>query len=167
MQTHFQPAHIPFKDGLARIDEAFAKAGVKRQRRILTSRDAEAVKLCNLLAVDEGLPKGFRKWQLPFHVEAGQFFITTAAADASVGEHAHDDDGVRFILSGSIFYDGIELTAGDWMYLPKGEKYGFKVGPLGASMCYCYCCCCAGRTLFTHGEEVINPAYVRQRTSLR
>jgi hypothetical protein len=49
---------------------------------------------------------------------------------------------VRFIISGSIKYNGIELTAGDWMFVPKGEEYEFTVGPLGASMAYCYQCCC-------------------------
>lgn len=162
MDTRFTPHHIPFKDGVARINEALDTVGVRLGERVLTSRDPEAVKLCNLLAVNSKLPDGFRKWQLPFHLEGGQFFVTAAAANTSVAEHSHDDHGVRFIIAGSVFYDGIELSAGDWMYLPKGVKYSLRVGPLGASMCYCYCCCCAGREL-NFGEEVINPAYARQR----
>lgn len=164
MDVKFTPTHIPFKDGVARINEALEKVGVKLGKRILTSRDPEAIKLCNLLSIDKDLPQGFRKWQLPFHLDGGQFFITTAEPGAKVGEHAHEDDGVRFIVSGSVFYDGIELTAGDWMYLPKGAKYSLEVGPLGAAMCYCYCCCCGGRAL-TPGAEVINPAYARKRAS--
>jgi len=122
--------------------------------------------MCNLLSANDSVPEGFQKWQLPFYLEGGQFFITTAGPNLEVGEHAHDDDGVRFIISGSIFYDGIELGQGDWMYLPKGQRYGFRTGPAGALMWYCYRCCCAGRELVP-GAEVINPAYIRQRISMR
>ncbi|GKS09733.1 hypothetical protein YDYSY3_07330 [Paenibacillus chitinolyticus] len=166
MNEEFKPVHIPFDDGIARINEALAQVNLELGSRILTSRDTDVVKACNLLVVDE-LPKGFTKWQLPFSMEAGQFFITSAEPGASIGEHSHPDDGVRFIMAGSIFYDGIELNAGDWMFIPKEKSYSFKVGPLGASMCYCYKCCCAGAAL-RHGEEVINPSnYVRVRESLR
>ena len=47
-------------------------------------------------------------------------------------------------MSGSIIYKGNELVAGDWMYIPQGVKYSFKVGPNGARMGYCYQCCCGG-----------------------
>lgn len=166
MNEEFKPCHIPYDDGIARINEALAQVNLELGSRILTSRDTDVVKAYNLLVVDE-LPKGFTKWQLPFYMEGGQFFITSAEPGASVGEHSHPNDGVRFIIAGSIFYDGIELNAGDWMYIPKEKSYSFKVGPLGASMCYCYECCCACRPL-SHGEEVINPSdYVRVRDSLR
>jgi hypothetical protein len=61
-----------------------------------------------------------------------------------VPKHSHDEgDGIRIIMSGSIIYDGHELSGGDWMFIPKGVAYDFKVGPMGAALCYCYCCCCA------------------------
>ena len=162
----FKATHIPFDDGVKRIQNALSEIKYKLGYRILTSRDADAVKLCNLLAIDSGLPNGMTKWQLPFHLEGGQFFITTAQAGVKVGEHSHDEDGVRFIISGSIVYDGIELSAGDWMFLPKDARYSFKVGTLGATMCYCYQCCCAPTVNLSH-QEVINPAdYVRVRKSL-
>lgn len=166
MNDFYKATHITFDEGKARINNALEKVGHKMRAGILTSRDAVAVKLCNLLGVAEReLPKGFSKWQLPFYLEGGQFFITSAAANSSVGEHEHDDDGVRFIISGSIYFDGIELVAGDWMFIPKGARYSFKVGPLGASMCYCYCCCCAGAGL--NVSDVIDPApFVRERASL-
>ncbi|MED4714222.1 MULTISPECIES: hypothetical protein [Bacillus] len=164
MNEEFKPIHIPFDDGIARINEALAQAGIELGARILTSRDADVVKACNLLGVDE-MPKGFKKWQLPFFVEAGQFFITSADPGASVGEHTHPDDGVRFIIAGSIEYDGIELNAGDWMFIPKEKSYSFKTGPVGALMCYCYCCSCAGRALSPN--PVIDPPYIRVRDSLR
>ncbi|EWZ43562.1 hypothetical protein IWW34DRAFT_744967 [Fusarium oxysporum f. sp. albedinis] len=163
----FKPQHISFADGVERIDEALAKVGYKKNSRILTSRDKEAVALCNLLGVPrEQLPAGFTKWQLPFYLDGGQFFITSTAPNAEVDEHSHDNDGVRFIMSGSVYYDGIELNAGDWMYIPKEKRYSLQVGPLGASMCYCYACCCAGREL--NKSDVINPeSFVRGRNSLQ
>jgi quercetin dioxygenase-like cupin family protein len=73
-----------------------------------------------------------------------QLFLTIAAPETAAEEHSHDEgDGIRFITSGSIIYKGMELTAGDWMFIPKGEKYSFMTGRMGANMCYCYCCCCA------------------------
>lgn len=169
MNEKFEPTHISFAEGKERIEEAWAKVGYKMGSRILTSRDHEAVKLCNLLGVArKDLPKGFTKWQLPFYLGGGQFFITTAQPSAEVSEHLHDDDGVRFIMSGSVYFDGIELNAGDWMFIPKAAKYSLKIGPLGALMCYCYQCCCAGRVLNLSQEEVINPVtFVRERESLR
>jgi hypothetical protein len=37
-------------------------------------------------------------------------------------------------MSDSIIFDGRELTAGDWMHIPKGVRYSFKVGPKGATI---------------------------------
>ena len=167
MSEKFKPTHIPFAEGKERINEALAKVGHKMDSRILTSRDREAVKLCNLLGIPQDqTPKGFTKWQLPFYLEGGQFFITAAQPGAEVGEHSHDNDGVRFIMSGSVYFDGIELNAGDWMFIPKDKRYSLKVGPLGANMCYCYCCCCGGRAL--NPNDLIDPApFVRVRNSLR
>jgi hypothetical protein len=165
MNSKFKPTHISYDEGLERVHEALSKVGHKLDSRILTSRDADAVKLCNLLGVDDGLPDGFVKWQLPFYVRGGQFFITVAQPGVKVGEHSHDDDAVRFVTAGSIYYDGIELNAGDWMFIPKGKRYSIAVGPMGAAMCYCYCCCCAGRALSK--SDLIDPAsYVRSRKSL-
>lgn len=163
--SNFQPVHSTYDEGINRVKKALEQVGIELGSRILTSRDADVVKACNLLTVDQ-LPKGFTKWQLPFFVGGGQFFFTTAEPGASVGEHSHPNDGVRFIIGGSIFYDGIELNAGDWMFLPKEKSYSFKVGPMGAMMCYCYECCCARRDLSVSHQEVINPEYVRVRKSL-
>ncbi|MCR8982462.1 hypothetical protein [Brevibacillus laterosporus] len=160
----FKPVHIDFDDGIDRIKRACDQVGLQLGSHILTSRDSNVVMACNLLSVDQ-LPKGFTKWQLPFFMQGGQFFITSADPGSSVSEHSHPDDGVRFIIAGSIFYDGIELSAGDWMFIPKGKNYSFKVGPLGASMFYCYQCCCA--LLELSQREVINPDYVRTRQSLQ
>ena len=163
--SKFQPTQITFAEGKERIQQALGRIGHKMEGSILTSRDKDAVALCNLLAVSsKQIPNGFTKWQLPFYLDGGQFFISTAEPGAIVGEHAHDNDAVRFITSGSVFYDGIELNAGDWMFIPKNKDYSLKAGPLGAMMYYCYSCCCAGRDLTP--QDLIDPAYIRNRDSL-
>ena len=153
----FNPNAMTFQQGEEKVKEACKLADLKAAKHIITSRDASAVKAVNLLAVDN-VPGGFKKWQLPFVMDKSQLFISIGSPDAKVPEHSHDEgDGIRFIMSGSIYYNGLELGAGDWMYIPKGSKYSFRVGPLGVSMCYCYCCCCAGSAALNHGDWVINP----------
>ncbi len=154
--------HISFKKGEEKIKEALNQSKMDFQSKIFTSRDAESVELCNLLKVDN-IPAGFKKWQLPIVLGPSQLFISIGAADAEVPEHSHDEgDGIRFIMSGSIIYNGKELNAGDWMYIPKGKRYSMKVGPFGATMCYCYCCSCAGSTQLNRKDWVINPQeYIR------
>jgi mannose-6-phosphate isomerase-like protein (cupin superfamily) len=141
----FEPNRVSFEQGLERIRAATRKAGMDPARTILTSRDKAVRHAQQLLTVTE-VPGGFTKWQLPVHLqEPAQLFITVAAPNAEAAEHSHDEgDGIRFIASGSIFYRDVELTAGDWMFVPAGAKYSFRTGPFGALMCYCYCCCCAG-----------------------
>ncbi len=152
----FDPNQTTFDEGLRRMQRGLKKSAVKLEGRIITSRDKDVKKALKLLEVDN-IPDGFQKWQLPVYLnEPSQLFISTAAADTKVPAHSHrDGDGIRFMISGSIIYKDIELTAGDWMFIPKGKSYSFKVGPLGATMCYCYCCSCAPRLLF--GEDVSNP----------
>jgi hypothetical protein len=139
----FNPNRLSFEDGLRRIDEARGGADVA-PNAILTSRDEPVMQALDALRVDN-VPAGFTKWQLPVALRCEtQMFVTVAEPGAKVPAHSHDDgDGVRFIAGGSIVYDGKELTAGDWMFIPAGSKYSFEVGRYGATMCYCYCCCCA------------------------
>jgi hypothetical protein len=155
----FDPNQITFDEGLTRIQRGVKKAKVKLDGRVLTSRDEDVRKATLLLQVDN-VPDGVRKWQLPISLNApSQLFISTAAANTKVPAHSHrDGDGIRFIIAGSIIYKGVELTAGDWMFIPKGKGYSFDVGAHGATMGYCYCCSCACLNL--HGEDVINPGVI-------
>jgi hypothetical protein len=147
----FNPNQVTFDEGLERIRDAAQRSGLSRGRGVITSRDAEAQEAQTLLTVSN-VPGGFRKWQLPIYLDRpSQLFITEADPNLLVPEHSHDEgDGIRFIAGGSIIFNGMELTAGDWMFVPAGARYSFKTGAMGALMCYCYCCCCAGRRdLFT------------------
>ncbi len=142
--AEFNPNQLTFDDGLKRIQQAIEQVGIKLERRILTSRDKDVAQITKALKVTN-VPDGFTKWQLPVYLEApSQLFISTAAPFTKAPTHSHrDGDGIRFIVSGSIIYNGQELSAGDWMFIPAGHKYSFETGPYGALMCYCYCCCCA------------------------
>ena len=140
----FNPNQLTFEQGIERIKRGVEKYGLKAGH-VVTSRDEVADRLRRSLRVDN-VPEGFRKWQLPVYLkQPSQLFITVAEPGATAPPHSHDEgDGVRFIVSGSIRYEGKELTAGDWMFIPAKARYSFTVGALGAVMCYCYCCCCAG-----------------------
>ena len=154
----FDPNEVTFDEGVTRIRQAVERVGLDTTR-VLTSRDEDVLKAQALLTVS-AIPGGFRKWQLPVYLDrASQLFISVGEPNAEVPEHSHDEgDGVRFIVSGSIVYGDVELSAGDWMFIPAGSRYSFRVGPLGVTMCYCYCCSCAGRAdLF---EDPGDPAQV-------
>jgi quercetin dioxygenase-like cupin family protein len=137
----FDPNRLAFAACEARLKEAVQKTGAKVAGRIVTSRDPDAPRLRQALAIDN-VPKGFTKWQLPVLLDGASFmFITIAEPNAKTPAHSHEEgDGIRFIAGGSIIYDGKELTAGDWMFIPKGQRYAFEAGPYGAIMCYCYRC---------------------------
>jgi quercetin dioxygenase-like cupin family protein len=142
--TTFDPNRAGVEACLARVQDALDAQGRRLNDGIVTSRDDDSRALRAALAI-ENVPDGFRKYQLPVVLHERSFmFITSAEADAESPAHSHDEgDGIRFIAGGSILYEGQELVAGDWMFIPKGHSYSFKAGPQGALMCYCYCCCCA------------------------
>ena len=114
-------------------------------KRILTSRDPIMRKLAYGELNVTNVPEGFTKTRLPVFFETGStLYISSGAPGVKVPRHSHDEgDGIRFMISGSIHYGDMELTAGDWMFVPAGQSYAFTVGPMGATMAYCYCCCCA------------------------
>ena len=141
----FDPNQVTFAEGAVRVQGVLRKLGIDTSKKVMTSRDPEAAQLRKLLPVTN-VPQGFEKHQLPFVLSDSQLFITHAPAGAKVAEHSHDEgDGIRFIAKGSVLYKGIELTEGDWMFIPKSVKYSIDIGARGAIMCYCYCCCCGGR----------------------
>jgi mannose-6-phosphate isomerase-like protein (cupin superfamily) len=156
MQQEFNPNAVTFDEGLERIRRAQADLGLNQKTEILTSRDKIAREAQHLLTVTNVPDSRFTKWQLPVYLERpSQLFITVAEPGIEVPEHSHDEgDGIRFIVSGSIHYGEHELTAGDWMFVPAGAKYSFRVGIFGAVMCYCYCCSCAGKMDLNLGAPV-------------
>jgi quercetin dioxygenase-like cupin family protein len=119
--------------GVKRVKDALRKGGVRGGRRILTSRDAGMDSLRADLQRGK-MPKGFQSWQLPVVLGPDQnmfAFMSVGAPGAEVPEHSHSLDLFRVIISGSVFYKGKELTAGDWMFVPGGSSYGLKAGQHG------------------------------------
>lgn len=137
----FKTNFITFDQGAERVAMAVKKLGIDLSK-VVTSRDAGVKTRQEALEVT-GLPEGFKKWQLPIVLDRAQLFYSEAGPNIAVPEHSHDEGaGVRLILSGSIIYNGKELSAGDWMYIPKGVKYSFLTGAAGVGQFYCYACCC-------------------------
>ena len=128
---------------IARL-ENLARDGGLSTEKILTSQDVAKAGLEEKLKVTN-IPPGFQKRMLPVFLDkASTFYISRGEAGTEVPEHSHDEgDGLRVILSGSIRYGDVELSEGDWMFLPAGQKYSFVVGERGVTMFYCYSCCCA------------------------
>ena len=139
----FESSDLTFDEGIRRILSAFKKANAHEPEDIVTSRSKDILKVAALLGSSSPV-NGFKKWQLPVFMDGpSQFFVSVGAADTVVPIHSHDEgDGIRVIMSGSIIYKGIELTEGDWMFIPKGRKYDFQVGARGVTQFYCYQCCC-------------------------
>ena len=142
--AQFDPNRLTFEQGLQRIDDASSKLGFYLDKEIVTSRDEVAQKLKDALGV-RNVPEGFTKWQLPVFFKCQTMtFLSFAAPNTKVPTHSHKEGpGIRVIISGSMKYNGRELTPGDWMYIPADKEYAFEVGSMGVGMFYCYCCCCA------------------------
>lgn len=140
----FNPNKSTIERCIVQLREVQAKHKINT-KTILTSRDPICRKLAYSTLNVENVPEGFTKTMLPvFFEDATTLYISSGAPGAVVPEHSHDEgDGIRFMISGSIEYGDKELTEGDWMFVPAGAKYSFKVGPRGATMFYCYSCCCA------------------------
>ena len=138
----FNPNQRTLADCQAEIRKFQQRKGIKTDR-IITSRMVNIWKEPDLSV--KNVPGGFNKAILPIYFETGStFYISSAGPGVTVPKHSHDEGpGLRFIVSGSIIFDGQELSEGDWMYLPAKAPYEFVVGPRGVTMCYCYCCCCA------------------------
>lgn len=140
----FQPNAMTFAEGAKRADDACKAAGLDISKGILTSKDAGVINAVKALKVSN-IPNGFEKYQLPIvFQDATQTYLSFGAAGTSVPMHSHDEGpGLRVIIFGSIVYKDVELTAGDWMYIPAGMKYALDVGSMGVGMFYCYQCSCA------------------------
>ncbi|MEW7847260.1 hypothetical protein AB2N08_01045 [Massilia aurea] len=88
---------------------------------------------------------GVDHWFLPFaplmpsnESKDGRYFawISTLTPNTVIPSHSHTMEklgDMKVVISGSIFHDDEELTAGDWLWIPAGEKYTFTVGSKGAT----------------------------------
>jgi quercetin dioxygenase-like cupin family protein len=126
--------------GVIRVREALKAAGLEMEKSIVTSRDPKMAKVVELLR-SASPPAGLNQWQLPVLGSelTAMYFLTVAAPKSTVPAHAHRDDRVfRLVISGSISFNGVELTGGDWMHVPAGVPYGFTAGDLGCVLLHVY-----------------------------
>lgn len=126
--------------GVKRINDALKKRRVRAGQGIRTSRDTGIAAVRGDLKRTT-MPTGFQQWQLPVALGPDQdvlAFVTAVEPDAELPEHSHKVDLFRVIIHGSVFHKGKELTAGHWMSVKKGEKYGLKAGPTGCYMLHMY-----------------------------
>ena len=139
----FKPNTVTFAQGVQRAETACKASGLDLNSNIVTSRDSKVKKVLSDLMV-ANVPKGFTKVQLPVVFDGpSQTYMSFGAPNTKVPLHSHDEGaGIRVIMFGSIVFNGQELSAGDWMYIPAGKKYEFEVGPMGVGVFYCYRCCC-------------------------
>jgi hypothetical protein len=62
-------------------------------------------------------------WLLPVVLNRSLLFLQVLAPDAEVPEHEHVRGAVfRLVINGSVVYNGMELTAGDWMACRAGSR---------------------------------------------
>jgi hypothetical protein len=139
----FDPNRLTLAEGMDLIKNIQKEIGIDTGE-IFTSLDLEEPKRVDGFATSN-VPGGFSKWALPTFFEGPTLqYMSYAGPGVHVPDHSHDEGaGLRVIMSGSIIYDGRELREGDWMFIPAGRKYSFKVGERGVGMFYCYSCCCA------------------------
>jgi gentisate 1,2-dioxygenase len=139
---------LSFDVGLKRIERAVTATGFSASGRVITSRDRDVAAVLSELVID--VPEGFTKAQLPFSFSATQFYVTTCDPGAATEKHVHDGDFIRFVAKGTVVVnDELTLTAGDWMFVPKGVAYSLAVphkGEQGTAekavvVCSYQCCC--------------------------
>jgi hypothetical protein len=132
----------PFSDCVQSVADGLKAVGHGHPpgQKVLTSRDKHAAGLRKALECTN-VPQGFSKWQLPYIMTgASAAFITVASAGAKVPSHDHEGESDLIVLSGSIIFNGQELSSGDWAFIPANTPYSYEVGPMGAALKRKYVC---------------------------
>lgn len=74
---------------------------------------------------------------MPQTQSEGRFFQWLSRIDpnTTIPGHSHPLEklgDMKVVISGSVMFQGRELTAGDWFWAPSGEQYTFSTGDRGA-----------------------------------
>ncbi|PTM92869.1 hypothetical protein [Mycoplana dimorpha] len=131
-------------NGVLFVKEALENAGIGPfGKEVVTSRHPKMREVERSLR-RPNMPEGIIKTQLPLIISEGRpsfLFITFSEPDIHVPRHMHPDDAItRVIMSGSITLEGVELTMGDWAYVPNTVPYSYTAGPYGAVILHIYNC---------------------------
>jgi quercetin dioxygenase-like cupin family protein len=127
--------------GARRVRDALKKHSVETEGRIVTSRDKGMENVSEELKRGH-MPPGFEQTQVPVALgpeEDVLAFVTTIEPGAELPEHAHEGAAIfRLVVAGSVRHRDTELSAGDWMLVPPGERYGLKAGSGGCTVFHFY-----------------------------
>lgn len=114
------------RKGVHTVKKALQDNGVD-DRKIYTSKDAAVLAALGDPNLARALPNGFEQTMVPVVLHNRVVvFVTTGPSGQSVPSHSHKADLFRVITSGTAIYNGIRLSAGDWMYVPAGETYSLE-----------------------------------------
>jgi len=69
----------------------------------------------------------------PLDGETLQLFEIDMGPDAEVAPHAHTEDEIIYVLTGSILLGARTLGPGDALHVAKDTLYGFRTGPEGCT----------------------------------
>lgn len=138
----FRPGFKPFEDGVKFIEDALSKHRHGTSlTEIVTSQDP-LIKDMKADLTSDNVPDKYSKTIVPVVFDKAQFAMIIGEPDADSPAHSHPEQSLRFIIHGSLHYDGKHLTAGDWMFVPGGKSYSVKAGSSGVTTLECYPCCC-------------------------
>lgn len=117
----FLNEHSGVRDGVNTVKQALNNHGVD-SKKIYTSKDQGVIDALNDLG--RSLPNGFQQNMVPVVLHNRVLvFTTTGPAGATIPQHSHNADLFRVITSGTAIYNGIYLSAGDWMFVPANQAY--------------------------------------------
>lgn len=85
------------------------------------------------------------KYILPLvFAEGSAFSIVDVEPNVVVKKHSHTKGFLRLIFSGEFTFTGlpcgeVELSSGDWIYIPPNQEYGYRTGLAGGRGGCSYC----------------------------
>lgn len=115
---------------LIRLELVLGALGGGPMREVVSSRDVRLARFGGHLA---RLADEVQRWHPPFSGDDELLAsVTVAGPGSDIGPTLHlDGDAVRFVLSGSVRFQGRELESGDWLLIPAGAGYRLRVGYRG------------------------------------
>jgi hypothetical protein len=128
-------------NGVRFVREALKGLDFGKTKRVVTSREPGLREATERLRRRD-MPEGVDKWQLPLIIGGERpafLFITTLRPNAVVPLHGHSNDTItRIVMTGSVKAEGVELTQGDWFYVPRNVPYSYAAGSYGATLLHVY-----------------------------
>ena len=114
------------RQGVKTVKQALRNHGVD-DSKIYTSKDAAVVAALADTNLARTMPNGFEQSMIPVVLHNRVVVFTTSGPGGqSVPSHSHNADLFRVITSGTAIYNGISLSAGDWMFVPANEAYSLE-----------------------------------------